>query len=76
MGYFLALRGLSFVIADASPEVGYVWRSRWRLPEAVTAGQFNHLPGMHFPAEPDIFRMDDVVDFPATTPPRLSCRRG
>jgi putative flavoprotein involved in K+ transport len=29
VGYHLAQRGLRFVILDAGPEIGHVWRSRW-----------------------------------------------
>ena len=49
MGYYLAERGLSFVIADANPEVGHMWRSRWQSLKLFTAGQYNNLPGMRFP---------------------------
>jgi putative flavoprotein involved in K+ transport len=64
MGYHLAERGLSFVIADANPEVGDMWRSRWQSLKLFTAGQFNDLPGMTFPAEPDTYPgKDDVADF-------------
>ena len=49
MGYYLAERGLSFVIADANPEVGHMWRSRWQSLKLFTAGQYNDLPGMALP---------------------------
>jgi cation diffusion facilitator CzcD-associated flavoprotein CzcO len=37
MGYHLAQKGLSFVILDAGPEIGHLWRSRWdsRIPNRV-----------------------------------------
>ena len=64
MGYYLAERGLSFVIADANPEVGHMWRSRWQSLKLFTAGQYNDLPGMRFPAERDSYPgKDDVADF-------------
>ena len=64
MGYYLAERGLSFVIADANPEVGHMWRSRWRSLKLFTAGQYNDLPGMRFPAERDTYPgKDEVADF-------------
>ena len=64
MGYYLAERGLSFVIADANPEVGHMWRSRWQSLKLFTAGQYNDLPGMPFPAERDTYPgKDDVADF-------------
>jgi len=64
IGYRLAERGLSFVIADANPEVGDMWRSRWRSLRLFTAGQYNDLPGMAFPAERDTYPgKDEVADF-------------
>jgi putative flavoprotein involved in K+ transport len=64
IGYHLAERGVSFLIADANPEVGHMWRSRWQSLKLFTAGQFNNLPGMDFPAEPDTYPgKDDVADF-------------
>ena len=64
MGHYLAERGLTFVIADANPEVGHMWRSRWQSLKLFTAGQYNNLPGMAFPAARDTYPgKDDVADF-------------
>jgi putative flavoprotein involved in K+ transport len=64
IGYHLAQRGLNFAIVDAGSEVGHIWRSRWDSLKLFTAGQFNHLPGMDFPAEPDTYAgKDDVADY-------------
>ncbi len=64
MGYHLAERGLSFLIADSNPEVGHMWRSRWQSLKLFTAGQYNDLPGMSFPAARDTYPgKDDVADF-------------
>jgi putative flavoprotein involved in K+ transport len=64
MGRHLAERGLSLVVADANPEVGHVWRSRWDSLRLFTAGQYNNLPGMSFPADRDSYPgKDDVADF-------------
>lgn len=64
MGYYLAERGIPFVIADANPQVGDMWRSRWQSLKLFTAGQYNNLPGMTFPAERDSYPgKDDVADF-------------
>jgi NADPH-dependent 2,4-dienoyl-CoA reductase/sulfur reductase-like enzyme len=64
MGCHLAERGLSFVVADANPEVGHVWRSRWESLRLFTAGQFNNLPGMSFPAARDSYPgKDEVAEF-------------
>lgn len=64
MGHRLAERGLTFVIADANSEVGHMWRSRWRSLKLFTAGQYNNLPGMEFPAARDSYPgKDEVADF-------------
>ena len=63
-GYHLARRGLTFLIVDAAPEVGHAWRSRWGSLKLFTAGQYNGLPGMDFPAERDTYPgKEDVADF-------------
>jgi putative flavoprotein involved in K+ transport len=61
MGHHLAERGLTFVVADANPEVGHMWRSRWQSLKLFTAGQFNNLPGMGFPAARDTYSGKDAV---------------
>ena len=77
MGHHLAERGRSFVIADANPEVGHVWRSRWQSLKLFTAGQYNDLPGMSFPAERDTYPgKDDVADFLRDYARGSSCRCG
>jgi putative flavoprotein involved in K+ transport len=48
MGYHLAERSLSFLIVDANPEVGHVWRSRWDSLRLFTSAEYNNLPGMQF----------------------------
>ena len=64
MGHHLAERGLSFLIADANSEIGQAWRSRWHSLRLFTAGQYNDLPGMPFPAARDTYPgKDDVADF-------------
>jgi putative flavoprotein involved in K+ transport len=64
MGYHLAERGLSFVVADSNPEVGAMWRSRWQSLKLFTASQYDDLPGMRFPAEPDTYPgKDEVADY-------------
>ncbi len=64
MGHHLAERELTFVVADANPEVGHMWRSRWRSLKLFTAGHYNNLPGMEFPAARDSYPgKDEVADF-------------
>jgi putative flavoprotein involved in K+ transport len=50
VGYFLARRGLSFVILDARPRVGDAWRERWDSLRLFTPARFNGLAGLPFPA--------------------------
>ena len=61
MGYYLAERSLTFVIADANREVGDMWRSRWQSLKLFTSGQYNNLPEMAFPAAPDTYPGKDAV---------------
>ena len=64
MGHHLAERGLRFVIADANPKVGHMWRSRWQSLKLFTAGRYNSLPGVEFPAARDSYPgKDEVADF-------------
>ena len=64
MGQRLAECGLRFLIADASPELGHAWRSRWQSLKLFTASQYSGLPGMPFPAEPDTYPSgEDVANY-------------
>ena len=64
VGYHLAQRGLRFVILDAGPEIGHVWRSRWDSLTLFTPVQYSGLPGMAFPLTKDMYPLkDDVVTY-------------
>jgi putative flavoprotein involved in K+ transport len=64
MGYYLQQAGLDFVILDAGPAVGHVWRSRWDSLKLFTPAQYAALPGMAFPAPPDTYAgRDQVADY-------------
>jgi putative flavoprotein involved in K+ transport len=63
MGYHLAQQGLRFVILDAGPEVGHMWRSRWDSLVLFTPAQYSGLPGMAFPAPADTYPKKDDVAF-------------
>jgi putative flavoprotein involved in K+ transport len=64
IGYHLAKRGLRFVILDAGPEIGHVWRSRWDSLTLFTPAQYSGLPGMAFPSPKDTYpSKDDVVAY-------------
>lgn len=55
VGYYLARRGLRFVILDAEQRVGDVWRKRWDSLRLFSPARFDALVGMPFPAPPDSF---------------------
>lgn len=55
VGYYLARRGLRFVILDAEERVGDVWRKRWDSLRLFSPARFDALVGMPFPAPPDSF---------------------
>jgi putative flavoprotein involved in K+ transport len=54
-GYFLAKRGLPFLILDANPQIGDAWRNRWDSLRLFSPARYSGLPGMPFPARGDSF---------------------
>jgi putative flavoprotein involved in K+ transport len=64
MGHHLAQRRLRFLIVDAGPEIGHVWRSRWDSLRLFTSGRFDNLPGLPFPVAADTYPgKDEVADY-------------
>jgi putative flavoprotein involved in K+ transport len=61
MAWHLAQQGRRFVVLEAGPEVGHVWRSRWDSLKLFTPAQYDALPGMAFPAPPDTYPTKDPV---------------
>jgi putative flavoprotein involved in K+ transport len=61
VGYHLAQRGLRFLILEAGPEIGHVWRSRWDSLTLFTPAQYSGLPGMAFPVPRDTYPSKDAV---------------
>jgi putative flavoprotein involved in K+ transport len=61
MAWHLAQQGLRFVVLEASPELGSVWRSRWDSLKLFTPAQYDALPGMAFPAPADTYPTKDPV---------------
>jgi putative flavoprotein involved in K+ transport len=51
-GYYLAQRGVDFVILDAGSEVGEVWSKRWDSLRLFSPAKYSSLPGLAFPAAP------------------------
>jgi putative flavoprotein involved in K+ transport len=64
MAWHLKQRGLRFLVLDAGPQVGHVWRSRWDSLRLFTPAQYDALPGMDFPAPADTYpNKDQVADY-------------
>ena len=61
LGRQLQQRGRSFLIVDAGPDTGHVWRSRWDSLTLFTAARYSGLPGLSFPGAPDSYPTKDAV---------------
>lgn len=63
-GYYLAKRGLRFVILDAQTRVGDAWRKRWDSLRLFTPARYDGLVGMPFPGPPNSFpTKDEMADY-------------
>ncbi|HEX3234018.1 MAG TPA: NAD(P)-binding domain-containing protein [Gemmatimonadales bacterium] len=64
VGYYLARRGLPFVILEANQRIGDTWRKRWDSLRLFTPARFDGLAGMRFPAPRHTFpTKDDMADY-------------
>src|SRR5262249_7562772 len=64
VGYYLAKRGLPFVILDANKRVGDAWRNRWDSLRLFTPARYCGLPGLPFPGRGDAFpTKDEMADY-------------
>lgn len=65
LGWHLRRRGVaSFLLVDAGPEVGHVWRSRWDSLRLFTPAEYDALPGLPFPAPAGTYpTKDQVADY-------------
>jgi len=64
VGYYLAKRGLPFLILDANQRIGDAWRNRWDSLRLFTPARYAGLPGLPFPGRGDAFpTKDDVADY-------------
>jgi putative flavoprotein involved in K+ transport len=61
MAWHLAQQGRRFLVLEAGPEVGHVWRSRWDSLKLFTPAQYDALPGIAFPAPDDTYPTKDPV---------------
>ena len=50
-GYFLAQRGIEFLIVDGADRVGDNWREQWDTLRLYTPAKYAGLPGLPFPAD-------------------------
>ena len=64
VGYHLRQRGVPFVILEADPRVGDVWRRRWDSLKLFTPARFDGLVGWPFPAPRHSFpTKDEMADY-------------
>jgi putative flavoprotein involved in K+ transport len=61
MAWHLAQQGRRFVVLEAAPALGQVWRNRWDSLKLFTPAQYDALPGMAFPAPADTYPTKDPV---------------
>jgi putative flavoprotein involved in K+ transport len=64
MGGELARSGRTFLLVDGARAVGDSWRARWDSLRLFTPAKYSALPGIPFPAAPDVLPgKDDVADY-------------
>jgi putative flavoprotein involved in K+ transport len=61
MAWHLAQQGRRFVVLEAAPELGHIWRTRWDSLKLFTPAQYDALPDMAFPAPADTYPTKDPV---------------
>jgi putative flavoprotein involved in K+ transport len=61
MAWHLSQIGLRFMVLEAGPNIGQVWRDRWDSLKLFTPAQYDALPGMPFPAPADTYPGKDEV---------------
>ena len=63
-GYWLARQDIDFLIVDANPRLGDVWRNRWDSLQLFTPAKYSGLPGMSFPGDPyHLPNKDEVAEY-------------
>lgn len=64
MAWHLARQQRRFMVLEAGPEPGHIWRSRWDSLTLFTPVQCDALPGMPFPGSPDTYpAKEQVADY-------------
>lgn len=63
-GYYLARRGVNFVILEAHDRIGESWRRRWHGLRVFTPARNDGLPGLPFAAPGHTFpTKDEIADY-------------
>jgi putative flavoprotein involved in K+ transport len=60
-GYYLAQRGLPFVILEAHQRIGDSWRCRWDSLRLFTPARYSGIAGLPFPAGPHEFPTKEAM---------------
>ena len=64
MAWYLARRGVRYLLVDAGSSIGESWRTRYDSLRLFSPAQYDGLPGADFPAAPDTYPgKDDVAGF-------------
>jgi putative flavoprotein involved in K+ transport len=64
LGHHLARADADFLLVDAQPRIGAVWRDRWDSLTLFTPRRYDGLPGLVFPGDPDGHPgKDEVADY-------------
>ena len=61
MAWHLRRQGMRFLVLEAGPDVGHVWRARWDSLKLFSPTQYSSLPGMPFPAPADTYPAKEPV---------------
>ena len=61
MAWQLRRQGMRFLVLEAGPELGHVWRARWDSLKLFSPAQYSSLPGMPFPAPADTYPSKEPV---------------
>jgi putative flavoprotein involved in K+ transport len=63
-GYYLAKKGIRFVILDSGRRIGDSWRMRWDSLRLFSPARYNGLPGLRFPAGATVNpTKDEMADY-------------
>lgn len=64
MGYHLKRFGIDFILLDAAPDIGHVWRHLWHSLRLFTSARYSALPGSLFPGDQERYpTKDEVADY-------------